>query len=54
MRKCISLLTDFDLRDAYVGMVKGAILSVNPDVQIIDICHAIPPQDIIMGAFHIG
>ena len=47
----ISLLTDFGTADYYVGAVKGAILSVNPQAVIADITHEIAPQDIAGGAF---
>lgn len=47
----ITLLTDFGTADYFVGAVKGAILSVNPNVVIADITHEIPPQDIEAGAF---
>lgn len=47
----ITLLTDFGVADYFVGAVKGAILSVNPNVTIVDITHEIPPQDIEAGAF---
>ena len=47
----ISLLTDFGTADYFVGAVKGAILSVNPQAVIADITHEIPPQDIEAGAF---
>jgi S-adenosylmethionine hydrolase len=47
----ITLLTDFGTADYFVGAVKGAILSVNPNVPIIDITHEIPAQDIEAGAF---
>jgi S-adenosyl-L-methionine hydrolase (adenosine-forming) len=47
----ITLLTDFGLKDPYVGIMKGVILSINPDVTIIDITHNISPQDIREGAF---
>jgi S-adenosylmethionine hydrolase len=46
----VTLLTDFGLDDAYVGMVKGAILAVHPDARLVDLSHAIPPQDVAMGA----
>lgn len=49
----ITLLTDFGSQDYYVGAMKGAILSVNPSAQIIDITHDIPPQDIQAGAFNL-
>ena len=47
----ITLLTDFGTADYFVGAVKGAILSVNPNVVIADITHETPPQDIETGAF---
>ena len=47
----ITLLTDFGTTDYFVGAMKGAILSVNPAVTIVDITHEIPPQDIEAGAF---
>jgi S-adenosylmethionine hydrolase len=50
-RSVITLLTDFGTADYFVGAVKGAILSVNPNVPIVDITHEIPAQDIEAGAF---
>ncbi|HVG33965.1 MAG TPA: SAM-dependent chlorinase/fluorinase [Pyrinomonadaceae bacterium] len=47
----ITLLTDFGIADYFVGAMKGAILSVSPRSQILDITHEIPPQDIRAGAF---
>jgi S-adenosylmethionine hydrolase len=38
-------MTDFGTSDEYVGVMKGAILSVCPQCVPIDICHEIPPQD---------
>lgn len=49
----ITLTTDFGIRDTYVGIMKGVILGINPDVQIVDLTHAIPPQDIHDAAFTI-
>ena len=51
--RIITLTTDFGIRDPYVGIMKGVILSINPDVQIVDLTHAIPPQDIHEAAFTI-
>ncbi|MDD5082950.1 MAG: SAM-dependent chlorinase/fluorinase, partial [Dehalococcoidales bacterium] len=51
MRAIITLTTDFGLNDAYVAAMKGVILGINPEAQIIDICHTIPPQDIRQAAF---
>ncbi len=46
----ISLLTDFGLRDGYVGVMKGVIWKIAPDAQIADITHFISPQNIRQGA----
>ena len=50
----ITLLSDFGLRDYFVGAVKGVILSLNPDVTFVDISHQIPPQDVFTGGFTLG
>jgi S-adenosyl-L-methionine hydrolase (adenosine-forming) len=47
----ITLTTDFGLADAYVGVMKGVILGVNPDARIIDLSHVIPAQDVVAAAF---
>ena len=49
--RIITLTTDFGTSDAYVGIMKGVILSINPNAQIVDLTHAIPPQDIYEAAF---
>lgn len=51
--KIITLLTDFGLKEPYVGIMKGVILSINPEATVIDISHNISPQDIVEGAFFI-
>ncbi len=47
----ISLLTDFGTEDAYVGIVKGVILSVNPGVRIVDVTHNIAPGDVFRAGY---
>ena len=42
----ITLTTDFGTADNYVGCIKGVILSINPNVNIVDISHEIKPYDI--------
>jgi len=49
----ITLLRDFGLQDPYVGIMKGVILSITPQVLIVDITHEIGPQDIMGAAFTI-
>jgi len=51
MTSIITLTTDFGYDDAYVGAMKGAILSINPAANIIDVSHSIGPQNILQGAF---
>lgn len=47
----VTLLTDFGLKDNFVGVMKGVILKINPKAQIVDISHNITPQNIFEGAF---
>lgn len=47
----ITLTSDFGLRDGYVASLKGVILSIAPQTNIVDFCHEIRPQDISHGAF---
>jgi S-adenosylmethionine hydrolase len=51
MSSIITLTTDFGYGDAYVGAMKGAILSINPAATIVDVSHSIGPQNILQGAF---
>jgi S-adenosyl-L-methionine hydrolase (adenosine-forming) len=50
MRPVITLTTDFGLDDPYVGIMKGVILNIVPDAQIVDITHNIEPQNITQAA----
>jgi S-adenosyl-L-methionine hydrolase (adenosine-forming) len=50
MRPVITLTTDFGLDDPFVGIMKGVILNIAPDAQIIDITHNIEPQNITQAA----
>jgi S-adenosylmethionine hydrolase len=49
-RPIITLISDFGLADEYVGVLKGVILSRNSNIQTVDICHTVPPQDIAAAA----
>lgn len=46
----ITLTTDFGLTDPYVGVMKGVIAGICPEATVIDISHAVPPQDVPSGA----
>ena len=50
----ITLLTDFGTEDAYVAVMKGVILTRDPRAILVDITHAIEPQNIRHGAFVLG
>jgi S-adenosyl-L-methionine hydrolase (adenosine-forming) len=49
--RIITLITDFGLSDIYVGVMKGTIAQINPQLKVIDITHEIPPQNIAAGRF---
>jgi S-adenosylmethionine hydrolase len=53
-RPVIALLTDFGLRDHYVGTLKGVILGICPDVTLVDISHEVPPHDVLAGALELA
>ena len=46
----ITFLSDFGLKDDFVGTCHGVIKRIAPDSQIIDITHGIPPTSILEGA----
>lgn len=50
MSRIITLTTDFGVGSPYVAALRGVILSINPTAVLVDISHAVPPQDIRSGA----
>jgi S-adenosylmethionine hydrolase len=50
----VTLLSDFGLRDSYVGQMKGVILGLFPAAQIVDLTHEVAPQDVAEGAFQLA
>jgi len=51
----VTLLTDFGLSDAYVGVMKGVIYGRGgAGLKVEDLTHAIPPQDVAAAAFHLA
>ncbi|HLK68670.1 MAG TPA: SAM-dependent chlorinase/fluorinase [Bryobacteraceae bacterium] len=55
MRKPIlTLTTDFGSSDHYVGAMKGVILDICPQAEIVDITHEIPAYEIAEGAFTVS
>lgn len=53
-RPIITLTTDYGTSDHLVGVLKGVILSINPEVNIIDITHRVLAHDVLDGALTIG
>ncbi len=51
LRPIITLLTDFGNEESYAGVMRGVILGIAPRARVVDLCHGIPPQDIVTGAF---
>lgn len=47
----LTLTTDFGVDGPYVAALKGVILGLAPGVQMVDVSHAIAPQNILEGAF---
>lgn len=46
----VTLTTDFGLRDSYVAEMKGAILGIARDVQLVDITHDVAAHDVTEAA----
>ncbi len=50
-RPIITLTTDFGLADHYAGTMKGVILGICPQAEIVDLSHEVGAFEIIEGAF---
>jgi len=46
----ISFLSDYGLRDEFVGIVKGVIADIAPHARVIDLTHEVPPFDVRAGS----
>ena len=46
----VTLTTDFGPASHYVGVMKGVILSIAREVQIVDLCHDLPAFDLVAAA----
>jgi S-adenosylmethionine hydrolase len=49
MRPLVTLLTDFGTADGYVAEMKGVILTLAPEAEVVDVTHDIPAQDVECG-----
>ena len=50
-KRMITLTTDFGEADYYVPAMKGVIYGIHRDLDIVDLTHQVPPQDIYAAAF---
>lgn len=50
MRPLVTLTSDFGHGSPYVAQMKGVLLSLCPDVTLLDVTHGIRPQDLAEGA----
>lgn len=46
----ITFLSDYGLEDEFVGVCRGVMKRFAPEVEILDIAHGIPPQDVVAGS----
>jgi S-adenosyl-L-methionine hydrolase (adenosine-forming) len=54
MKRPIVFCTDYGTADEFVGICHGVIASIAPGVQVIDLTHAVPRQDVFRGALVLG
>lgn len=53
-RPIITLTTDFGINDPFVGTMKGVILDIVPEAEIVDISHAVQAFDVLDAALIIS
>ncbi len=52
--RIVTFTTDFGLNDAFVGIMHGVVLNIEPATRIVDICHAVASYDVLDGAWTIA
>lgn len=45
----VSFLSDYGHADEFAGVVRGVIRNLAPHVQVLDLCHEVPPHDVRAG-----
>ena len=50
----VSFLSDYGLEDAFVGVCKGVMARIAPQVRVLDVCHHVLAQDVEHGAVTLG
>jgi S-adenosylmethionine hydrolase len=49
-RNLITLTSDFGNSDHFVGTMRGVILSIHPEAQMVDLCNSVSSFDVLDGA----
>ncbi len=52
--RIVTFTTDFGLQDAFVGIMHGVVLNIEPATRIVDVCHSVGSYDILDGAWTIA
>src|SRR5580698_6313285 len=52
--RVVTFTTDFGLNDAFVGILHGVVLKIQPAAAIVDVCHAVASYDVFDGAWTIA
>jgi S-adenosylmethionine hydrolase len=50
-RPVVAFMTDFGYGDGDVGVMKGVVLGIVPDAQLVDITHSVAPQNVASAAW---
>lgn len=50
----VTLISDFGIKDHYAALLKGSILKINSDAQIIDVTHQVDTYDIRQAAYFLN
>src|SRR5450759_3553011 len=53
-RPVITFLTDFGTSESYVGVMKGVVLNICADAQLVDVTHDIAPQQVAVAAWQLS
>ncbi|GAB6165300.1 hypothetical protein JCM19992_13000 [Thermostilla marina] len=51
MKPIVTLTTDFGVDSHYTAIMRGVMLSISPELYLVDISHRIPPQDVRQAAW---
>ena len=52
--RIVTFTTDFGLQDAFVGIMHGVVLNIEPQTRIADVCHSVASYDVLDGAWTIA